>query len=71
MAKSIFLIKSINSSFELKCLEVLIKSYKNSKKINKVSSDWEEKTFSSHLVSLMKDCEIALKYNLTITKGNL
>lgn len=68
MAKSNFLIESINLSFELKCLEVLIKSYNTSKILNKVSSDWEEKTFSSHLLSLMKDCEIALKYNLTITK---
>lgn len=68
MAKSNFLIESINLSFELKCLEVLIKSYSTSKILNKVSSDWEEKTFSSHLVSLMKDCEMALKYNLTITK---
>lgn len=43
MAKSNFLIESINLSFELKCLEVLIKSYSTSKILNKVSSDWEEK----------------------------
>ncbi|MDP2161495.1 MAG: hypothetical protein Q8K02_13500 [Flavobacterium sp.] len=36
--------------------------------MNKVNSSWEEKTFSSHLVSLMKNCEIALKYDLIITK---
>lgn len=68
MAKSVYLIKKVNDSFELKCLEVLIRSYYTSIKNGKVSCDWEEKTFSSHLVSLMKKCETALKYDLTITK---
>lgn len=68
MAKSLQLINKVNQSFELKCIEVLIKSYYTSIKESKVSCDWEEKTFSSHLVSLMKKCEIALKYNLIITK---
>jgi hypothetical protein len=69
MAKSDILTKSINLSFELKCLEVLIKSYTTSNELNKVNPDWEEKTFSSHLVSLMKKCEIAFKYDLTRTKA--
>ena len=68
MAKSLNLINKVNVSFELKCLDVLIRSYYTSVQIGKVSCDWEEKTFSSHLVSLMKKCETALKYNLTITK---
>ncbi|MBK5212677.1 MAG: hypothetical protein JJE55_03320 [Flavobacteriaceae bacterium] len=68
MAKSTVLINSINSSFEHKCLNILAKSYITSLTLKKYSKDWEEKTFSSHLVSLMKECEIALKYNLTITK---
>jgi hypothetical protein len=68
MAKSISLINRVNSSFENKCLIVLVKSYRTSLKNKIYSKDWEEKTFSSHLVSLMKKCEIALKYKLTITK---
>ena len=68
MVKNINLINTVNLSFELKCLKVLILSYNRSKEIGKVKNDWEEKTFSSHLVSLMKKCEVALKYKLTITK---
>lgn len=68
MAKSINLINKVNLSFELKCLDVLIKSYYTSIQMRKVNCDWEEKTFTSHLVSLMKKCKTALKYNLTITK---
>lgn len=68
MAKSIDLINKVNESFELKCLKVLIKSYYTSISLSKANRDWEEKTFSSHLVSLMKKCEIALQYELTITK---
>ena len=68
MAKSNDLIEKVNASFELKCLDVLVKSYHTSKSLKKANCDWEEKTFSSHLVSLMKNCNIALKYDLTITK---
>ena len=68
MAKNKKLVDSINSSFEKKCLKVLIKSYYNSLQNKIYSKDWEEKTFSSHLVSIMKKCEVALEYNLTITK---
>lgn len=68
MAKNVSLINSVNSSFEIKCLTVLVKSYDTSISEKKYSKDWEEKTFSSHLVSLMKKCDIAIKYNLTITK---
>lgn len=68
MTKSTNLINKVNLSFELKCLEVLIKSYSTSIQIGKVNCDWEEKTFSSHLVSLMKKCDTALKHKLTITK---
>lgn len=68
MAKNVKLINKVNSSFEIKCLTVLIKSYKTSITENRYSKDWEEKTFSSHLVSLMKKCDVAIKYNLTITK---
>ena len=49
-------------------LKVLIKSYYTSLQNKIYSKDWEEKTFSSHLVSIMKKCEVALEYNLTITK---
>jgi len=68
MAKNVSLIKNVNLSFEIKCLTVLVKSYNTSIGEKKYSKDWEEKTFSSHLVSLMKKCELAIKYNLTITK---
>lgn len=68
MAKNVKLINKVNSSFEIKCLTVLIKSYNTSITENRYSKDWEEKTFSSHLVSLMKKCDVAIKYNLTITK---
>ncbi len=68
MAKNANLIRSVNSSFEVKCLKILVKSYKTSIADKKYSKDWEEKTFSSHLVNLMKKCELAIKYNLTITK---
>lgn len=68
MTKNIDLINIVNKSFELKCLKVLIKSYYTSISLSKANRDWEEKTFSSHLVSLMKKCELALKYDLTITK---
>lgn len=68
MAKSLHLINSINSSFEIKCFEVLIKSYYTCLSNKSYSKDWEEKTFSSHLVSLMRACEIAKKYGFTITK---
>jgi hypothetical protein len=68
MAKSVNLINSVNSSFEIKCLTVLVKSYETSISEKKYSKDWEEKTFSSHLVSLMKKCELAIKYDLTVTK---
>lgn len=68
MAKNAKLIDNVNSSFEIKCLKVLVKSYETSIKSKKYSKDWEEKTFSSHLVSLMKKCDLAIKYNLTITK---
>ncbi len=68
MAKSIDLINKVNLSFENKCLKVLIKSYRTSLSQKIYSKDWEEKTFSSHLVSLMRKCDIALKYKLTITK---
>ncbi len=62
------LINKANLSFEIKCLKVLIKSYNTSLSLKKYTKDWEEKTFSSHLVSLMKQCEIAVKYDLIITK---
>jgi len=68
MAKNVNLINSVNSSFEIKCLTVLVKSYETSISEKKYSKDWEEKTFSSHLVSLMKKCELAIKYDFTITK---
>jgi len=68
MAKNEILIHKVNSSFELKCLEVLIQSYNTSLTLNTYKRDWEEKTFSSHLVSLMNKCEVALKYELIITK---
>ncbi|WP_445709822.1 hypothetical protein [Flavobacterium sp.] len=68
MAKNVTLINKINSSFEIKCLTVLVKSYNTSITEKRFSKDWEEKTFSSHLVSLMKKCDLAIKYNFTITK---
>ena len=68
MAKSIILKNTVNLSFELKCLKVLIQSYNTSIKFKDVNNNWEEKTFSSHLVSLMKKCDIAIKYDLIITK---
>lgn len=68
MAKDVNLINSVNLSFEIKCLTVLVKSYETSIIGKKYSKDWEEKTFSSYLVSLMKKCDLAIKYNLTITK---
>lgn len=68
MAKNVNLINSVNSSFEIKCLTILVKSYETSITEKKYSKDWEEKTFSSHLVSLMKRCELAIKYELIITK---
>ena len=67
MAKSLHLINRINSSFEIKYFEILIKSYRTCIDIKNYSKDWEEKTFSSHLVSLMKKCEVAKKYDFTIT----
>jgi hypothetical protein len=68
MAKNRNLIDTVNLSFEIKCFEVLIKSYHTCLQRKIYSKDWEEKTFSSHLVSLMKKCKLALKYNFTITK---
>lgn len=68
MAKNRNLINSVNLSFEMKCFEVLIKSYHSCLEIKRYSKDWEEKTFSSHLVSLMKVCKVAIGYNFTITK---
>lgn len=68
MAKSVTLINKINSSFEIKCLTVLVKSYNTSIAEKRFSKDWEEKTFSSYLVSLMKKCDVALKYKMIITK---
>ena len=68
MIKSDSVINKVSLSFELKCLTVLIKSYNTSIKDKSFSKDWEEKTFSSHLVSLMNKCDIALKYKLIITK---
>jgi len=68
MAKSNFIIEKVNSSFESKCLTVLVKSYNNCIKNKSYSKDWEEKTFSSHLVSLMNKCDVALKYEMIITK---
>jgi hypothetical protein len=68
MAKSLNLISKVNSSFEIKYFQILIKSYRTCLSLKKYSKDWEEKTFSSHLVSLMKECEVAKKYEFTITK---
>jgi hypothetical protein len=68
MAKSLHLINSINLSFEIKYFEVLVKSYNTCLSLKKYSKDWEEKTFSSHLVRFMKECEFAKIYHFTITK---
>ncbi|PQJ80247.1 hypothetical protein [Polaribacter porphyrae] len=68
MSKSLHLINKINLSFEIKCFEVLIKSYHTCLSNKIYSIDWEEKTFSSHLVSIMKKCKLAKEYEFTITK---
>ncbi len=68
MAKSVALINTINLSFEKKCIKILIKSYLIAKLKNIYSKDWEEKTFSSHLVGIMNVCSLAKEYNLIITK---
>lgn len=54
MAKSIFLIKSINSSFELKCLDLLTKSYVLSITENLIFKDWEEESISAHIVKHLR-----------------
>ncbi|MFY8187824.1 MAG: hypothetical protein ACOVLC_07675 [Flavobacterium sp.] len=55
MAKSIFLIKSINSSFELKCLDLLTKSYVLSITENLIFKDWEEESISAHIVKHLRN----------------
>jgi hypothetical protein len=55
MAKSIYLIKSINSSFELKCLDLLTKSYILSNTENLIFKDWEEESISAHIVKHLRN----------------
>ena len=55
MAKSDILIKSINLSFELKCLDLLTKSYVLSIKENSIFKDWEEESISAHIVKHLRN----------------
>jgi hypothetical protein len=50
MAKNTDLVSSINLSFENKCLDLLTKSYFSVISNNLVSKDWEEESFSAHIV---------------------
>ena len=50
MAKNKDLVHLINSSFELKCLDLLTKSYSLVISENLISNDWEEESISAHLV---------------------
>tara|TARA_R110002096_G_scaffold405303_1_gene603363 strand:- start:333 stop:974 length:642 start_codon:yes stop_codon:yes gene_type:complete len=50
MAKNNKLVNSIILSFELKCLDLLIISYGSTISENSFSKDWEEESFSAHIV---------------------
>jgi uncharacterized membrane protein YheB (UPF0754 family) len=55
MAKNKKLVNSINSSFELKCLDLLTKSYVATIKENSLSKDWEEESISAHVVKHIRE----------------
>ncbi len=55
MAKSDILTKSINLSFELKCLDLLTKSYISSISENLITKDWEEESISAHIVKHLRN----------------
>jgi hypothetical protein len=68
MAKSIYLIKSINSSFELKCLDLLTKSYILSNTENLIFKDWAHKQDSdmvSGSLTFNFEKPIIIKYSLS------
>ena len=57
MAKNKDLSDLINLSFELKCLDILIKSYGSAISENLVSKDWEEESISVHIVKHIRKFE--------------
>ena len=50
MAKNKNLVYLVNLSFELKCLDLLIKSYNSTISENLLSKDWDEENISAHIV---------------------
>lgn len=66
MAKNKDLVRSINSSFELKCLDLLVKSYGSAITEHLILNDWEEESISAHIVKHMRKFKSDLIVNYEV-----
>lgn len=61
-------IKNVRDGFELKCLFILIKSYRNMKSENNYNCSWKENKITKTLVNYVKNNEWARKWHFEIVR---